>query len=39
VNATDKLTAAASGASTLSYVGQPAKLEKAISGASTLAPQ
>jgi putative autotransporter adhesin-like protein len=39
VNATDELTAVASGASTLRYVGQPAKLDKAISGASTVASQ
>ena len=39
VNATEELEAEASGASTLRYVGQPAKLDKEISGASTVAPE
>jgi len=39
VNATEELAAEASGASTLRYIGQPAKLDKEISGASTVAPE
>jgi hypothetical protein len=37
VNATDELSATASGASNLRYTGQPAKLNKQVSGASSVA--
>ena len=36
VNATEELTVETSGASTLRYVGRPAKLHKKVSGASTV---
>jgi hypothetical protein len=39
VNATEELTAEASGASSLYYAGQPPKLDKRISGASTITPE
>jgi hypothetical protein len=39
VHATNELSAEASGASTLRYAGEPAKLEKEISGASTVAAE
>lgn len=39
VNVTNALTAEASGASTLRYAGQPAEMDKRVSGASTIAPE
>jgi Putative auto-transporter adhesin, head GIN domain len=39
VNASEELTANASGASHLRYVGQPAKLNKHVNGASTVSAQ
>ena len=39
VNVTKELSAEASGASTLRYAGQPAELDKRVSGASTIAPE